>query len=47
MPSRDLAARAFNIARWSKMAAGGHFAAMEEPEAFASDVIAFFTDQSG
>lgn len=47
MPSRELAARQFNIARWSKMAAGGHFAAMEEPEAFSRDVIAFFTDQSG
>lgn len=43
MPSRRLAEQAFNVVRWSKMEAGGHFAAMEEPQAFAADVIAFFS----
>lgn len=45
MPSRALAERQYNVKRMTKMAAGGHFAAMEEPEAFAQDVIAFFGDQ--
>lgn len=44
MPNRALAERAYNVARWSKMEAGGHFAAMEEPEAFADDVTAFFSE---
>lgn len=42
MPNRALAERQYNIARMTTMAAGGHFAAMEEPQAFAQDVIAFF-----
>lgn len=46
MPSRRLAQQAYNVQRWSKLPAGGHFAAMEEPAAFAADVIAFF-DQFG
>ena len=46
MPSRALAERQYNVARMTTMAAGGHFAAMEEPQAFAADVIAFFADQS-
>jgi pimeloyl-ACP methyl ester carboxylesterase len=45
MPSRSLAARQHNLVRWTEMVAGGHFAAMEEPEAFAQDVIAFFETQ--
>lgn len=45
MPSRALAERQYQVARWSKMASGGHFAAMEEPEAFANDVIAFFGER--
>lgn len=46
MPSRRLAEQAYNVARWSKMERGGHFAAMEEPDLFADDVIAFFVGQS-
>jgi len=42
MPSRALAERQYNVARMTKMEAGGHFAAMEEPRAFAQDVIEFF-----
>lgn len=46
MPSRSLAEQAYNVTRWSVMQSGGHFAAMEEPDAFASDVITFFSEQS-
>jgi pimeloyl-ACP methyl ester carboxylesterase len=45
MPSRRLAEKAHHVVHWSTMAAGGHFAAMEEPEAFAADVISFFRTQ--
>ena len=33
-----------NIRRWTMMTAGGHFPALEEPEALAADVRAFFRD---
>ncbi len=46
MPSRALAERQYNVQRMTKMAAGGHFAAFEEPQAFAQDVIAFFEGQA-
>ncbi len=46
MPSRALAERAYNVARWSEMPSGGHFAAMEEPDVFSKDVIEFFKNQS-
>ena len=32
----------FNITRWTKMDAGGHFAAMEQPVALVEDIRAFF-----
>ena len=32
----------YNIVHWSDMAEGGHFAAMEEPEALAQDIREFF-----
>ena len=35
--------RGYNIVRWREMKAGGHFAAMEEPQLFAEDVCAFFS----
>jgi pimeloyl-ACP methyl ester carboxylesterase len=44
MPNRMLAEQAYNVVRWSKMADGGHFAAMEVPELFAADVINFFSE---
>ncbi|WP_313807658.1 alpha/beta fold hydrolase [Sphingobium sp.] len=47
MPNRALAERQYNVVRMTKMEAGGHFAAMEEPQAFARDVITFFEAQSG
>ena len=42
-PPRAVAERAYNVARWTEMPAGGHFAAMEEPSAFAAEVGAFFS----
>jgi len=33
-----------NIRRWTTMPAGGHFAALEEPEALAADIRAFFRE---
>jgi len=41
-PPREAAELEFNITRWTKMPAGGHFAAWEEPVAFAAEVAAFF-----
>jgi microsomal epoxide hydrolase len=39
---REYAERFFNIQHWQDMAHGGHFAALEEPEALAADLRAFF-----
>jgi pimeloyl-ACP methyl ester carboxylesterase len=36
------AERYYNLQRWTEMPAGGHFAAMEEPERLAGDLRAFF-----
>jgi pimeloyl-ACP methyl ester carboxylesterase len=36
--------RRYNVTRWTDMPRGGHFAAMEQPELFADDVRAFFTN---
>jgi microsomal epoxide hydrolase len=42
-PPRSLAEKAYtDIRRWSVMAKGGHFAALEEPAALAAEIIAFF-----
>jgi pimeloyl-ACP methyl ester carboxylesterase len=42
-PPRSLAARTYaDIRRWSVMARGGHFAAMEQPQALAEELRAFF-----
>ena len=43
-PPRSLAERMYNIQRWTRMPSGGHFAALEEPEALAADIRAFFRD---
>lgn len=44
-PPRSLAETAYsNIRRWSVMEKGGHFAALEQPEALAREVIAFFAE---
>ncbi|MEP7058684.1 MAG: epoxide hydrolase family protein [Caldimonas sp.] len=42
-PPRSLAARTYtDIRRWTPMARGGHFAAMEQPEALAREIAEFF-----
>ena len=41
-PPRSMAERMYNIQRWTAMPAGGHFAALEEPEALAKDIREFF-----
>lgn len=43
-PPREWAERAYNVKRWTPMPAGGHFAAMEEPQLLAEDVRAFFRE---
>jgi pimeloyl-ACP methyl ester carboxylesterase len=43
-PPRAWAERVYDIRRWTVMPAGGHFAALEEPEALAADMRAFFRD---
>jgi microsomal epoxide hydrolase len=46
-PPRSLAEKTYaNIRRWTEMPRGGHFAAIEQPEALAREVIAFFDDLS-
>ncbi|HZM36639.1 MAG TPA: alpha/beta fold hydrolase [Burkholderiales bacterium] len=43
-PPRSLAERTYSdIRRWSVMAKGGHFAALEQPRALASEIEAFFS----
>jgi pimeloyl-ACP methyl ester carboxylesterase len=41
-PPRAWVERLYNVARWTRFPAGGHFAAMEEPAALVEDVRAFF-----
>lgn len=40
-PPRQWVERGYNVTRWTEMKAGGHFAAMEEPESLAKDLRAF------
>lgn len=41
-PPREWAERFFDVARWTRMPRGGHFAALEEPELLVDDIRAFF-----
>ena len=41
-PPRSWIERGYNVQHWTDFKAGGHFAAMEEPEALAQDIKAFF-----
>ena len=42
-PPRSLAARTYtNLTRWTTLPRGGHFAALEQPEALAQDIGSFF-----
>ena len=42
MPPREYVQRFYSVSRWTNFARGGHFAAMEEPDALVSDIRAFF-----
>ena len=42
IPPRSLAERLYAIQRWTQMKAGGHFAALEQPQALVEDIRAFF-----
>ena len=47
-PPRDIATPSFtDLRRWTTFEKGGHFAAMEQPEALAGDVRAFFRELRG
>ncbi len=46
-PPRRWAERVYDIRHWTVMPSGGHFAAMEEPEALAEDIRAFFRPLRG
>ncbi len=41
-PPREWAERAYNVQRWTRMPAGGHFAALEKPGLLVDDIRAFF-----
>jgi pimeloyl-ACP methyl ester carboxylesterase len=41
-PPRAWAERVYDIRRWTVMPSGGHFAALEEPDALARDIAEFF-----
>ena len=44
-PPREWAERIFaDLRRWTEMPRGGHFAAFEEPELLAEDVVAFLDE---
>lgn len=40
-PPRAMVERGYNVAHWTTMPRGGHFASLEEPELFLADVRAF------
>jgi pimeloyl-ACP methyl ester carboxylesterase len=42
IPPRSLAERTLNVRRWTEMPRGGHFAALEEPQLLARDLVEFF-----
>jgi pimeloyl-ACP methyl ester carboxylesterase len=47
-PPRSVAERSYaNIQRWTTMPKGGHFAALEQPEALANEIRAFFRPLRG
>ncbi|MGW0890682.1 epoxide hydrolase family protein [Saccharopolyspora sp. NPDC002578] len=42
VPSREVVSTAFNVQRYSKFSRGGHFAALEQPDALVEDIRTFF-----
>ncbi|SNS99388.1 hypothetical protein SAMN05421770_103381 [Granulicella rosea] len=47
MPPRSWVERGYNVARWTTMPKGGHFAAAEQPALLATDLQAFFGSLRG
>ena len=45
-PPRSQAKKTYDIAQWTKMAAGGHFGALEQPELLLADMRRFFADKT-
>ena len=45
-PPRSQAAKTYDIVQWTKMKAGGHFAALEQPELLLADMRRFFADKA-
>ena len=45
-PPRSQARKTYKIVHWTEMAAGGHFAALEQPALLLADMRQFFADQS-
>ncbi len=43
-PPRAWAAARYNLKRWTRFDSGGHFAALEEPEALVEDIRAFYRE---
>jgi len=43
-PPREWVERVCNLKRWTPMKAGGHFAALEEPEALVKDIRGFYRE---
>jgi len=43
-PPRRWAERSYDVRRWTHMPSGGHFAALEEPEALVGEIRAFFRE---
>jgi pimeloyl-ACP methyl ester carboxylesterase len=41
-PPRSLAEKSYNIVQWTEVSAGGHFAALEQPQLLLGDVRRFF-----
>lgn len=44
-PPRSQAAKTYSIVRWTEMQAGGHFAALEQPQLLLADMRRFFADR--
>jgi pimeloyl-ACP methyl ester carboxylesterase len=41
IPPRSYVERGYNVTRWTEFPRGGHFAALEEPNALAADIREF------
>jgi pimeloyl-ACP methyl ester carboxylesterase len=46
-PPREWAERTYQVARWTEMPRGGHFASQEEPELLAQEIRELFRPLRG